>query len=153
MSVETILSVCIHTCTHLGTRAHTHTHACIYACVHTCMHACVCVHMHTYAHMRTGTSAHKHSGYTKECTHNLKQAAKRDFRQMKTAIQEAHQTKNHQRLQGQEHCSAACMKQLTLLWRWTWLDRCIQKQLLPMVCWRLEEPGWIHSLCHVDLEI
>ena len=112
---------CIHTCTyapppqhtHICTRAHTHT--CAHACMCAHMHACMRVCTHAHIHMCTGTTVHKHSGYTKECTHNSKQASKRDFRQMKTAVQEAHQTKNHQRLQEQEHCSAAFLKQLTLL--------------------------------------
>ena len=42
--------------------------------------------MHTHTHTHTGTHTREHSDYTK-FIHNLKQAANRDFRLMKTAAQ------------------------------------------------------------------
>ena len=60
MSIETILNTCrVHMCMHM----HTHMHA--------------LTHTHTHRHL--------HTDYTKLNLHNLKRAANRNLRRMKTA--------------------------------------------------------------------
>ena len=54
--------------------------------LNTCrVHMCMRMHTHMHALTHTGTCTHEHTDYTKLNLHNLKRAANRDSRQMKTA--------------------------------------------------------------------